>query len=193
MRGESWLYIDSAIAHLWDYFADPAAALTNTELLFVGAARPYANFFLPHVTYIALAGQESLPKNSSAKKAALEKFHAEAGRATSASTIAIIASDLALTDITLPAGVKTFAVDSRELLTNIEPAWRALRLKLNKDVFDTVLVAMGPARVFVIPRLAQVYDARVIDVTAFARPLPPSKPHILRRLHGKIKQMIKSS
>ncbi len=201
MNEESWLYIDSEVAHLWDYFIGPSSAVTNTELLFTAASRPHADFFMEKVTRaVGAEGVELTSITDSSWRSLLEaKFkhgmsiealRVEATSIDPAKTVLITRPDAMLGKLNLPAGIKTYVVDDKELLLNIEPAWRKLRAKLNGSAFETALVNLGPGRVLVLPRLAQVFHCRAIDVTPFAEQLPPHKPHLLKRIRRKIQAML---
>jgi len=202
MNGESWLYVDSELVHLWDYFADKEAMLTNTEMLFWGAARPYFNFFLPRINHLSfqegvkieLAGDlewRGQLEESRARESSLESLRAETARLDPARTVLITARNRGLVGVPRLKNVPVIKIDPRAGLLNIEPAWRELRLSLNKKLFDTVLVSLGPERAIIIPRLAQVYGVRAIDVSVISKILELKKPNILGRIHGKIKRTLK--
>jgi hypothetical protein len=198
-HGESWLYIDREIVHFWDYFVDRNSALTNTELLFTAAARPHADFFLPHISHVVfedpLATARCLDpdwkhalENMTGKSKTASDLHAQTSRIDPARTIIVTSRDHRLTDERFKQA-RVIEIDGKEALLNLEPAWRQLRFKLNKELFDTVLVNLGPVRAIILPRLAQVYGVRALDASPWSV-RHVKKPHLARRIHRKIKGLL---
>ena len=175
-NGESWLYIDEELAHFWDYFTDDDALLTNTELLFTGASRPYFDFFMKRITHTVTADDARQ----------LEELKAEAQRLDPTRTVLITANDRVVTGIAGLENIRKIFLNDKRGLLNIEPAWRELRLKLNGVLCDTVLVNLGPERAFILPRLAQVYGVRALDLRAWGTLLPARKKSLMHRAYQKI-------
>lgn len=191
MRGESWLALDTECAHLWDYYADWSAALTTTDTLFTFSARPHCDFFLPQINALVLnddavvasvvdGSWRHLLMNLQHKKKTLEQLRAECERVVPANTVLITDRARTLPTLNLPRGMIVLHIDSVAALHNSEPTWREIRLALNSKQFDTVLVNLGPARMMILPRLAQVFAVRALDVTPWSRPITPQASVLMR-------------
>lgn len=173
---ESWVYFDNELLSFWDYFDDPQSALTNTVLLFIQAARPHFDFFLEMITHPVLSQNVNLKavkdkkmafffRTSSNKVKTFLELEDHLETVKKSRRIVLLTSPGSRIRLDGFVNIQTISIKDTNAFGNVETFWRKIRRKLNKLEFDVCLVNLGPERVMVIPRLAQVYGKDAFDIS----------------------------
>lgn len=169
-----YLHAEAEDLKLWN-FLTPTPALLNTKLLFWAATRPHFDYCFKHIDFLGLDGLEYLDlaeepeykgqlanfKDSFVSHQILlenlqKSFVAHKFKTTLITTKALVA----LTNLSADA---TIVLDDINLFGNPEPVWRKIQLKLPKRT-DVFLLALGPEKFLIGPRLKIKFNLPVLDV-----------------------------